>query len=103
MNKATNRLINTVWCLIFTLDENSKTITIEQHTKDHLPAYRDEKQLPQFCLIEDENRIVRKVGIRNKYKPFDMLTEDKCDAIFEVINPQHVFSYNLITEKKEII
>lgn len=86
---ATERLIDSVWTLSFKWVDNK--VEIIGYDRDSEVGYKHEKDLNQVQLVEDENRIVTAVKIK-KYEPFCRNFDNA--HTFEVVNPQHVFSYS---------
>lgn len=95
--KATHRLIDSVWTLEYEVISETE-IKILNFSRDDEEGYKKEKQLPQCSIIEDNERTVTEVMIRNTFDPFNWVNRDNCDHVYKVINPQHVFSYK--TNKK---
>ena len=90
--KATERLINSVWTVEY--NEVSPTeVEIVKFSRDDQEGYDKERELPQFLLIEESGRIVTKLLIRDKYKPFEWVNEGNCDREYKVVNPKHIFSF----------
>jgi len=61
------------------------------YTRDDPEGYNREKELPQCELIE--NRIVTHLWLK-PYKSNEWVNKDNVTEIYEVVNPQHIFSYN---------
>ena len=80
--KATKRLIDSVWTLQYTM-VNGYTINIVSYNRDDPEGYEKEDKLPKVRLIEKEGRVVI----------FVKITEDNKTTIYEVQNPQYIFSY----------
>lgn len=89
---ATRRLIDSVWTLVYELVEPGK-IKIIAHDRQNPIGYEKERELKQYVLREDEDRNIIEVGI-SEYQQLELLTLEKAESIFEVINPQYVFSYS---------
>jgi len=90
--KATERLLDSVWTVEFTLSNGMATII--RHSREDQEGYDKERELPQFTLIETKERIVTRILIRDAYSAFDWVNEENCSQGYEVVNPKHVFSYN---------
>jgi len=86
---ATKRLINSVWTL--TYREVGDKIEILGYSRNNDIGYDQEKDLPRCSIVEDEARTVLGVKLL-PYKAFEY-NAAKSDKVFEVINPEHVFSY----------
>jgi hypothetical protein len=85
---ATKRLIDSVWTLGFKWVDGG--VEIVSYDRESDVGYKYEKDLLQAHLIEDENRTVIAVQLR-QYEQFNMKFVDVPE--FTVVNPKHVFSY----------
>ena len=90
MKYATRNLLGTIWTLAY--EEKDGLIVIYQHTRDLEIGYKQEKELPQFRLLEDDYRLVEGVAFK-KYEP-NMTGLEAYGKFIEVVNPKHVFGYN---------
>lgn len=92
--KATHRLLDSVWTAEYeVISESEKTIKLIKYSRNDPEGYNRERELPQCTDIEAEGRIITHLMVRDKYKPFDWVSEKDCDRIYKLINPDHVFSY----------
>lgn len=87
---ATNRLIDSVWTVGYTMQEDGR-VFIHSYDRDNPIGYEQEGKLPQALLDESAGRIVTGIQLR-PYKSFDRNFKDV--PVIEVANPQHVFSYS---------
>ena len=90
--KATKRLIDAVWTVEFYILSEGKVV-IMNYARDDPEGYNREKELPQCELIEIDNRIVTHLWLK-PYKSNEWVNKDNVTEIYEVVNPQHIFSYN---------
>ena len=89
--KATKRLITTVWTVEYSIISEGK-VEIVSYAPDDPEGYQREKELPQGELQETENRIVTHLWLK-PYKSNEWVNKDNVTEIYEVVNPQHIFSY----------
>jgi hypothetical protein len=90
--KATHRLIDSVWTLEYELDE-AGNITILKYSRSDQEGYDKEKELPQCTVVENTERTVLAVYIRDSYEPFGWVNANNCDRVYVVSNPKHIFDY----------
>lgn len=90
--KATQRLIDSVWTLEYTIQDDGKIFIINYNRND-VEGYEQEKNLPRMSLKENEGRIVEGVYLQ-PYESFKYWASKDLSAFYEVANPKHVFSYN---------
>ncbi|MAI07981.1 MAG: hypothetical protein CMF61_03390 [Magnetococcales bacterium] len=88
---ATHRLIDSVWTLGFKWVDGK--VEIVSYDRENPVGYEHEQDLTQARLIDDDNRIVTHVKLR-KYRAFDYGWYEDAGETFEVVNPQHIFSYS---------
>lgn len=84
---ATQRLINSVWSLVYELTEDGK-VNIISHGRDNKDGYTQEGKVDQFRIREDKNRTALSV-VFAPADPFDF-NEDR---ELQVANPKHIFDY----------
>lgn len=82
MKFATHRLIDTVWVLIYKVKDEG--IEIVYHGDLTPFGIFTESKVPEFRIIEDEQRIVSHVDINGER--------------FTVTNPRGIFGYKLLSE-----
>jgi len=90
--KATKRLIASVWTVEYEFAEQGKVKILNYSRKD-TEGYQRESELPQCELRVTDERIVTHLLI----KPFKMgewVNEENVTEVYEVINPQYIFSYS---------
>ncbi len=83
--KATHRLIDSVWTVQFTLNDNG-TATIHSYNRQDPEGYERERQLPKGWLKEDDDRTVTALVLKE--------SGDAEGVEYPVTNPKHVFDYN---------
>lgn len=79
---ATKRLIDSVWTLAFSYESDS-TVKIHSYARDNLKGVKEERQLPNVKIIEDDSRNIVAVELDNCER----------DGFYDVVNPAYVFSY----------
>lgn len=89
--KATKRLIDAVWTVEFEIVSEGK-IRILNYSRDDPEGYQREKELPQCELKEANDRIATHLWLK-PYKSNEWVTKDNVTEIYEVVNPQFIFSY----------
>lgn len=89
--KATKRLITNVWTVEYSIISEGK-VEISNYSYEDIEGYQREKELPQCELIETKNRIVTHLWLK-PYKSNEWVNKDNVTEIYEVVNPQHIFSY----------
>lgn len=94
MQYATKRLIDSVWTMGYEIQDNM--VVIHSYDRENPVGYKQERELPQVSLIENDARLVTSVFINDKNDPF-RLDHSKGGEEYTVANPKHVFSYNLDT------
>ena len=90
--KATERLIDSVWTVEFNVKSPTE-VEIVKFSREDPEGYKREHELPQATVVEDENRTVTGLLIRNKFEPFEWVNLNNCDYALNVVNPKHVFDY----------
>lgn len=91
MDYATNRLIDSVWTMAYEIKDNH--VIIHSYDRDNAIGYEQEKNLPQFSMIEGDKRIVTGVIISEEYQAFRRDMDDGIE--YTVANPKFVFSYDI--------
>ena len=71
--KATQRLIDSVWTLTYKIIDGK--VEILEHNRTDPEGYEKEGELPNFNLLEGNDREVYGVLIRDKHDNFEWLTE----------------------------
>ena len=92
--KATKRLITNVWTVEYFIISEGKVV-IMNYTYEDPEGYQREKELPQCELVETENRIVTHLWLK-PYASNEWVNKDNVTEIYEVVNPQHIFSYKKV-------
>jgi hypothetical protein len=91
IEKATKRLINSVWTITFVISDDKAHIL--RYDRDDPEGYMQEEVLMNGNIIEDEDRTAIKLAL----KPYDrwnnFTTEENASEIYEVANPKHIFDY----------
>lgn len=90
--KATKRLITSVWTLEYELVEANK-VKILNYSRTDQEGYAKESELPQCELIESDERTVTQVLLK-PYKTGEWVNHENATEVYEVINPQYIFSYS---------
>lgn len=88
--KVTHRLIDSVWTIEFYV-EHGKAVIVSYSRQD-IDGYKNEYNLMQGTLIEDENRNVTKLVLR-PYEMSGWASEQNATEAYEVANPKHIFDY----------
>lgn len=88
---ATQRLIGSVWTLVYELVSENQIKILAYDRKNDI-GYEQEEKLDRCSLIEDDKRTVTAVRI-GPYKSLKTWAE-ATDKQYEVVNPQYVFSYS---------
>ena len=83
--KATKRLIDSVWTVEYTLNENG-TATIHNYSRHDPEGYERERQLPKGWLKEDDDRTVTALFLKE--------SKDTEAIEYPVTNQKHIFDYN---------
>lgn len=94
MLKATKRLLDSIWTVSYNvLNENE--IEIIGYNRDDPEGYKNECNLPQCTVIEDDKRNFIGLMVREKFKfnYFDWVNSKNADHIYKVVNPKHITSY----------
>jgi hypothetical protein len=92
IRKATNRIMNSVWILAYK-ELDPDTIEIVGYTRDDDEGYDRERELPKCRIIEDLDRKITNVLIKDKFVQWEPITDKTADHIYYVSNPKHVFDY----------
>lgn len=90
--KATHRLIDSVWTVEFNVVSPTE-VEILKFSRDDPEGYDKERSLPQATVVEDADRTVTGLLIRNKFDSFSWVNLNNCDYALNVVNPKHVFDY----------
>ena len=90
---AVNRLINSVWTISYRELEDG-TIELLSHDRENAIGYEKERELPNFKLIEADNRIVMGALITNDICEYSFDWSEAEKHKFAVSNPKNVFSYS---------
>lgn len=88
---ATRRIIDSVWTLTFAWEDGK--VRILEYDRENTVGYKYEKDLPQCVIVEDDDRTVTHVRLR-RHRSFDYQWAEDAGELFEVVNPQHIFSYS---------
>lgn len=93
INKATERLIDSVWTLSYVI-LSYNLIEIIGYNREDPEGYKKEHDLPQCHVVEDPQRNIVKVFIRNTFDAFSWVNAENCDITYSVSNPKFVFDYS---------
>jgi hypothetical protein len=95
---ATKRLIDAVWTIAYTLDDDGRA-TIHGHSRLCRRGYANEQRLPRGSFIEsDDHKRTALQLVVQPHEPFRYWPDAEADdaTIYDVANPQNVFSYGEI-------
>ncbi|MCZ8330239.1 MAG: hypothetical protein O9282_02890 [Flavobacterium sp.] len=90
--KATKRLITSIWTVEYEIVEQGK-VRVLNYSRTDAEGYQRENELPQCELRETDERIVTHLYIK-PFKQGEWVTQENATEVYEVINPQFIFSYS---------
>ena len=90
--KATERINETIWTIEYE-EISSSEVRVLRYTPRDMEGYKKEKNLPQCHIIENEDRKIIGLLIRDNYNEFKQVNAENCDHSYLVVNPKNVFQY----------
>ena len=97
---ATERLIDSVWTVVYQIVEEGK-VKILSYDRNNPEGYKQERELPRMSMKEDGKRVVTHLRIDSDPGYFDYWCQNDKGELYEVVNPQYVFSYGEYGKKPE--